>query len=84
MIDLCSADGMCKYLFKDLEGNGKKYFDKREFCHVVIVRSKLRTCNSKSCTLNIAITISDEENEKYQFCPILPRLQDDHHFMSEY
>lgn len=43
MIDLCSADGMCKYLFKDLEGNGKKYFDKREFCHVVIVRRKLRT-----------------------------------------
>ena len=43
MIDLCSADGICKYLFKDLEGNGKKYFDKREFCHVVIVRRKYST-----------------------------------------
>ena len=45
MIDLCSADGICKYLFKDLESNGKKYFDKREFCHVVIVRCKLQAYN---------------------------------------
>lgn len=35
-------------------------------------------------TLITAITISDEENEKYQFCPILQGLRDDHHFMGEY
>ena len=54
MIDLCSADGMCKYLFKDLEGNGKKYFDKREFCHVVIVRCKF--INLHSYSLQISVT----------------------------
>lgn len=29
------------------------------------------------------LAITEEENEKYQFCPILHRLQDDHHFMGE-
>ena len=54
MIDLCSADGMCKYLFKDLEGNGKKYFDRREFCHVVIVRCKFINFMIIACNVTIA------------------------------
>jgi len=41
VIDLCSADGTSKGLFKDLEGNAKKFFGNREFCHIVLViRSK--------------------------------------------
>jgi len=37
VIDICSADGISKGLFRDLEGNAKKYFINREFCHVVLV-----------------------------------------------
>lgn len=36
------------------------------------------------CINILAVTISDEENEKYHFYPVLPRLQDDNYFMREY
>ncbi|XP_065914757.1 uncharacterized protein CXorf65 homolog isoform X2 [Dysidea avara] len=67
VIDLCSADGTSKGLFKDLEGNAKKYFGHREFCHVVLV----------------VRTMEDEETEKFTFYPVLKKLLEDNHFMSK-
>ena len=60
-----------------------------KFCPLYYINSKnirYLSCIYIWVCVTSAITNGEEETdrEKYEFCPVLQRLQDDYHFMSEY